>query len=288
MPHSMTGYARLEANVAEGVLTWEVRTVNHRYLELSLRLPEEFRPLQSKARQQVQQKLKRGKVDANLFFQKNLTADQSMVIDDAVLQQLNGARQQLMADKDACLEPTWLEILRWPGMIRESSIDLEKLETEVVQLLDRTLQQLADARAREGEQLAQTISQRGQQLKQQVDDVQSHLPSARTAIEEKLKMRLRDIAAEFDSQRFEQETVYLLQKMDVAEELDRLNVHIGEVDKTLAGDEPVGRRLDFLMQELNREANTLASKSQDHVTTAAAVEAKVLIEQMREQVQNLE
>jgi uncharacterized protein (TIGR00255 family) len=288
MVRSMTAFARREIDHESGVVSWELRSLNHRYLEISLRLPEEMRALETAVREQVNVRLGRGKVDCNCRFAPAAKRSVPVDIDMENLKRLLSACETVTAGLPAAIPPNPVELLRWPGIVREESLDKAPLIQAVLDLLDETLDELVTSRVREGEQIAKLLTQRCDALDEQVQKARALLPDIRSGLRERLKQRLAELDVAVDPGRFEQELVLQLQKIDVDEELDRLESHIGEVRRVLANDEPVGRRLDFLMQELNREANTLGSKSVVIDTTNISVELKVLIEQMREQVQNVE
>jgi uncharacterized protein (TIGR00255 family) len=288
MIRSMTGFARREQSGPHGSLTWELRTVNHRYLEIACRLPEEFRAAESDFRQKIAGGVRRGKVDATLNFRAATGAGCELEIDRTLLGQLvSRARDAAsLAGTPAHLDP--LDLLRWPGVVREASRDMSPVVAAAHATLAIALEDLAVARSSEGERIGAMLMQRCAALLSLVEAVQARLPDVRTRIRTRLLERLAQLQAQPDMDRLEQELVILAQKMDVDEELDRLRSHVTEIRKAIGGEEPAGRRLDFLMQELNREANTLSSKSQDAETTRIAVDMKVIIEQMREQVQNVE
>jgi uncharacterized protein (TIGR00255 family) len=284
----MTGFARDERALPQGVLAWELRSVNHRYLEISLRLPDEVRSLEGDLRQAIAAKLRRGKLDATLVFRTDLAREPSLELNepllDRLVEQVGRVRRRTgdIAGIDA------MELLRWPGVVREPARDLLPLQATAMSLLESTLDQLCSSRAAEGARLRDLMITRCQTIRGLVEQVSGRLPEVQERIRVRLLEKLSTLAASPNQERFEQELVLALQRMDVDEELDRLKGHLDEVLNALDGDDAVGRRLDFLMQELNREANTLSSKSQDLETTRAGVEIKVLIEQLREQVQNLE
>ena len=285
---SMTGFARHERAGPFGTLVCEIRSVNHRYLDATLRLPDSCRALETELRQALARDLKRGKVDCTLQ-QRGPQADAvALDIDQAALDRLLARIHQLnrAIGQTAPVDP--IELLRWPGVLREAENNTEQLQEAVRELFARTLADLAGARAREGARLAALIETRCASLAEMVTGLRTRLPEAQARIGQRFTERVQELKAQVDPDRIEQEIALLLQRFDVAEELDRLTGHIEETRRTLAGTEPAGRRLDFLMQEFNREANTLSSKSQDLETTRTAVEMKVLIEQMREQVQNIE
>lgn len=288
MPRSMTGFARLEAQYPWGHLICEIRTVNHRYLEPGLRLSDALRSLEPGLREQLRNQLGRGKVDLVLAFKPDESSGLSTDFNVDLARDLVRMVEQVnqLASNPAAINA--LEILRWPGVLKARELNQELLEKEALVLFDKTLKQLLENRAREGAELANLIEQRLQAIAAQVDEVRTRLPELAAHQQEKLRTRLEALKTDVDEDRLAQELVYLAQKSDVAEELDRLEAHIIEVRRTLKQKEPVGRRLDFLMQELNREANTLSSKSTASSNTQSAVDIKVLIEQMREQVQNIE
>jgi uncharacterized protein (TIGR00255 family) len=286
---SMTGFARRETSGPWGSLICELRSVNHRFLESSLRLPEELRSLDPEIRQQFGRGLKRGKVDCSITYRRIDTAARRLDLDHEVLEQLLGRVREVTGLAGATpVSIDALEALRWPGVIRDTDTGTEDLLVAARALAAATIEDLALARSREGARLGEFIEQRCAGLIARIAQVRTRLPEVRTRIRSRLDERLAELKAEVDQDRLEQELALLLQRLDVDEELDRLGAHVEEIRRIIAGSEPAGRRLDFLMQELNREANTLSSKSQDLETTRAAVDMKVLIEQLREQVQNIE
>jgi len=287
MPRSMTGFARSEQQYPWGSISWELRSVNHRYLEPNFRLPEAHRGLEPNLREQIRNKLSRGKLDISLNIQLGSSENNQIGLNQDLIEQLISANQQLQGlGEFSPLDP--LELLKWPGVIIEDRVDGEQLKQDALSQFGQTIDQLIDSRNREGEELANMIEQRLQGISEQVTLVRGLMPQILQAQRDKLLERLSDLKADLDADRVEQEIVILAQKADVDEELDRLDTHVNEVRRTLKQKGAIGRRLDFLMQELNREANTLSSKSIVTDTTAAAVELKVLIEQMREQIQNIE
>jgi uncharacterized protein (TIGR00255 family) len=288
MIRSMTGFARREQSGAWGTLTWELRAVNHRYLEVGCRLPEELRSAESDFRQAIHAALRRGKVDCTLVYRPAIGTVGEIEIDAALVAQLlNRARDiASLAGQTSAIDP--LELLRWPGVVRDRDADATPLVAAAHAGLAEALKALTEARAREGERTRDLLQQRCTMLLALVDAVMARLPEVRTRMRTRLLEKLAQLGGEPNAERLEQELVILAQRMDVDEELERLKGHVAEIRKALDGSEPAGRRLDFLMQELNREANTLSSKSQDAETTRAAVDMKVIIEQMREQVQNIE
>ncbi len=284
---SMTGFARRELAGSWGTLTCELRSVNHRYLEPGFRLPEELRPLESDLRQLLAKHLKRGKVDCTVHLRGAQAAERELRVDTGALARLATALKQVSdAIPGASIDA--VEILRWPGVVEASSPDSDALLGAGRKLFQETLDDLGAMRLREGKRLGELIEQRCAGLAVLVTQVRTRLPEIQTRIRTRLNERVAELAASLDAERIEQEVALQLQRIDVAEELDRLGGHIEETRRVMEGGEAAGRRLDFLMQELNREANTLASKSQDLDTTRLTVDMKVLIEQMREQVQNVE
>ena len=288
MIRSMTAFARQEADTTLGSLSWEIRSVNHRYLELAIRLPDELRAAEHAVRERLNARLGRGKVDCSCRYRPAAGALSPVTVDrDRLSRVLDACREVAgQMEQSAPLNP--IELLRWPGVVREVEPDTRPLQEQALELLDRTLDELVATREREGAKIRDLLQQRCMAMGELVEDARRRLPEIRLATREKLMARLAELQAPADPGRLEQELVYLAQKMDVDEEMDRLGGHIEEVRHVLGRDEPVGRRLDFLMQELNREANTLGSKSAAPETTRISVELKVLIEQMREQVQNAE
>lgn len=288
MINSMTGFASGEITTSHGQLLWELRTVNHRYLETQFRLPEGFRTLEPQLRDLATGKLKRGKLDASLQFRPAVKPEAALQINEALAQTIIAQAEKLAANMDDPEEISPLDVLRWPGVVTEAAIDTTELFEPAKALLESTLDSLSAARGREGERIQVMLDERLTQIGELSAQVRSCMPEVLAGIRERVQERARLLEARIDDDRLEQELVMLAQKMDVAEELDRLDAHIEETRATFSMDGAVGRRLDFLMQEFNREANTLGSKSADPATTKAAVDLKVLIEQMREQVQNVE
>ncbi len=288
MTLSMTAFARQEQTLDSGVLSWEIRSVNHRYLELSLRMDETFRPLEIGIRKLFSQQIARGKVEAVLRFQPAMADSTTLHIDENLAQAVIDACVRLsdLSPATAPLDP--LRLLQWPGVVSQQQIDAEALNSAVMSLLQNTLNDFIASRGREGEALADMLLKRCDEIAVIASSVRSQMPQILSQNHARLLQRLADFQVELEPERLAQEAALLAQKSDVAEELDRLENHVNEVRHILGRNEPVGRRLDFLMQELNREANTLASKSIDTDTTRYAVDLKVLIEQMREQIQNIE
>ena len=288
MARSMTGFARREARGDFGVLIWETRSVNHRYLDMTLRMPEELRALESECRERVAALVKRGKLDGQLRFEPAVSADTVLKLDEARARAVAAAAARVASalSQPASIDP--LEVLRWPGVVQEPPLDVAAVGAAAVRLLQDTLKDLLAAREREGERIAITLRDRADQIGAIVKDLRGRLKDIQPRLRDKLKARVEELGVQVDTQRLEQELVLLVQRLDVSEELDRLESHLTEFATSLKDGEAVGRRLDFLMQEFNREANTLGSKSQDAAITQQVVDLKVLIEQMREQVQNLE
>ena len=286
---SMTGFARCELAGAFGTLVCEIRSVNHRFLDATLRLPDSCRALETELRQTLSRQLKRGKIDATLQQRAQQGAGgAALEIDQAALARLLARVRELAAAVPGQAQVNVIDLLRFPGVLREATPDIEALYEAVRSLVAQAMHELVQARVREGERLAGLIQQRCASLSTMVGSVRARLPEVQARSRARFTERLQESGITVDQDRFEQEVLLILQRFDVAEELDRLDGHIVEARHTLSGKEPAGRRLDFLMQEFNREANTLSSKSQDLETTRIAVEMKVLIEQMREQVQNIE
>jgi uncharacterized protein (TIGR00255 family) len=288
MIRSMTAFARQELETAAGDLAWEIRSLNHRYLELGVRLPEELRAMETAVRERVGARLGRGKVECSCRYRPAASASVPVDVDSDNLTRLLSACDTVSARLPASAPLNPIEVLRWPGVVREEAIDAAPLMAQALGLLEQTLDELLQSREREGEQIRQQLLQRCDAMDVLVQQARSRLPEIQQALREKLQTRLADLDTAADPGRLEQELVIQIQKSDIDEEMDRLQGHIEEVRRVLDRDEPVGRRLDFLMQELNREANTLGSKSVAIDTTNISVELKVLIEQMREQVQNTE
>jgi uncharacterized protein (TIGR00255 family) len=289
MIRSMTGYARSEAQGPWGRLSWEIRSVNHRYLELQFRLPEEFRGLEGELRTRATSRIGRGKVEASLRFVNEGAAAAALDIDTARLDAVCAALAAVSARTGGdASTPDPLRLLAWPGVVRQETTDLAPLHAAALTLFDQVLKTFTEARGREGERLGSHIEERARTLETLAARVRERAPQVRAAWLEKLQTRLRELAVEIEPARLAQEAALSAQRLDVDEELSRLASHLVEVRSSLKSDEAIGRRLDFLMQELNRETNTLSSKSQDAEMTRCAVEMKVAIEQMREQVQNIE
>ena len=288
MIRSMTAYARTNDDAPFGTITWELRTVNNRYLDQALRLPEEMRALDPAIRERVSGRLKRGKLDCSLKIQYAQTGSDGLPLNLELASQVASAGRQLadLLPDASSINP--LELLRWPGVIETKAVDPDAANAAVLTSLESALDELVATREREGQRLETLISDRCDQIESIVSEVRVQLPQVIEDTRTRIRTRLEEVSEDLDPQRLEQEMVIFAQKVDVAEEVDRLDAHIQEVRAVLKRREPTGRRLDFLMQELNREANTLGSKSTDAGTTSASVDLKVLIEQIREQIQNVE
>ena len=287
MARSMTAFARCSADFTWGSVTCELRSVNHRFLETGFRLPDSLRPIEMPLREIARKKLSRGKVDCSLQLAFN-NADASLEADLEMAKRYIAMAETIAAEirSPAAISP--LEIMRWPGILQEQTVDADALHQAATETFVATVEQLLDGRKREGDKLAEMIEQRLAGIEEQVEIVRENLPAILSDQRKRLQQKLSDLKEQFDVDRLEQEMVIIANRTDVDEELDRLEAHISEIRRVLTGRESIGRRLDFLMQELNREANTLGSKSIAGVTTQASVELKVLIEQMREQIQNIE
>ncbi|MET0657338.1 MAG: YicC/YloC family endoribonuclease [Steroidobacteraceae bacterium] len=284
----MTGFARRERQGAWGTLICELRTVNHRYLEISSRLPEDLRAIDPELRQLIGAALRRGKVDATLTFKPTAGNARELQVDMAVVQ---AVIERLRAIQIQIGDPEpikAIDVLRWPGAVKEAEQDSSPVLQEALELLREALTTLNEMRAREGERIRDMLLQRCTAMQSQVAVVKTRLPEVSQRLRARVLDRIAQLQVTPAMDRLEQELAILAQRMDVDEELDRLGSHLTEIASALDSNEPAGRRLDFLMQELNREANTLSSKSQDVETTRAAVDMKVIIEQMREQIQNIE
>ncbi len=288
MLRSMTAFARQERSSAWGTMIWELRSVNHRYLETAVRLPEALRGLESLVRERIAAALSRGKVECALKLQAAGAALTAITLNQPLVERL----LEIAGEVEHMIGPgTGLrlgDVLRWPGVINEAEPDLDEIKLALLGSLDAALAELIATREREGQRTAELLQQRCEAIRLQVRRVRARRPEVQARWRDKLLSRLADISTDADPGRLEQELALIAQRLDVEEELDRLDAHLDEIQAVFDRAEPVGRRLDFLMQELNREANTLSSKSADTDTTRAAVELKVLIEQMREQIQNIE
>jgi len=284
----MTAFARQSAEYPWGSLVWEIRSVNHRYLEPTFKLPESVRWLEGDLRECLRARVARGKVECALRLHRRAVNGAGLAIDEPFLDQLLASARRIETKLGANKPIGALELMAWPGVLIEADSDDDAINRQIVALFEQTLTQLAENRAREGAALREFIGAQLDAAAAITSRVRQQVPAILAAQQQKLRDRLQELTGELNRDRLEQELVMLAQKCDVEEELDRLQTHIKEVRRTLQKNEPCGRRLDFLMQELNREANTLSSKSLASETSQNAVELKVLIEQMREQVQNIE
>ena len=288
MLHSMTGFARESVETDLGTLTWEIRAVNHRYLDVQFKLPEDLRPKEQAFRQQASAVLGRGKVECGMYFRRAVDQQTEMQLDTDLVELLGNRISELSSKLPATAAINPIEILRWPGVMKQPEIDAEPLFDEASALLDTALHALNGMRQSEGLRIEDMLESRCADIEEVARTVRKRMPEVLAASRIKQQERIQKLDIEADPARLEVELALIAQKIDVDEELDRLESHLVEIRDAIAGEKAVGRRLDFLMQELNREANTLGSKSADTETTKAAVDLKVLIEQMREQIQNVE
>jgi uncharacterized protein (TIGR00255 family) len=284
----MTAFARGERTEHWGTAYWELRAVNNRYLDVTPRLPEEVRVIETSVRERVRARLSRGKVDCSLRLSLGAGSDASLEVDLDLARGVADATRKIDALLHDPSRVSALDVLRWPGVVQTQSPDINTLGKDVLDLLDEALEELVATREREGQHIAGLLAQRCEEIETITNAVRKRLPEVLAACRQRLRDRLAEFAEQLNEDRLEQEIALVAQKTDVAEELDRLDAHVKEVRRVLDEEQPAGRRLDFLMQELNREANTLGSKSIDTETTRASVDLKVLIEQMREQIQNVE
>jgi len=288
MLHSMTGFARESVETNIGTLTWEIRAVNHRYLDVQFKLPEDLRPKEQLFRKAASDALARGKVECALYFRRAVNQDNELKLDTGLVELIGHRISELTAKLPNVAAANPIEILRWPGVIIQTELDTEPLFEHAIELLKKTLAALNTMRASEGERIAAMLNSRCADIGKISTSVKQRMPEVLQATRAKQKERIEKLNIEADPTRLELEIALVAQKLDVDEELDRLESHLVEIRDTINSGKPVGRRLDFLMQELNREANTLGSKSADAETTKAAVDLKVLVEQLREQIQNVE
>jgi uncharacterized protein (TIGR00255 family) len=288
----MTAFARIQETCDSGSLTWEIRSVNHRYLEPGIKLPEDFKLLETDIRKLITKYLERGKIDIGLRYKLDESSTSNIHLNNDLVHRLRMVEQSVLDIVHEGQKLSVSDILSWPGVITDQQKDLSPLVAIALSSLEKALKQLIETRETEGKALGEMITTRCEQISEIVKQLRVHRPAMVIAMHEKWKVNLNDKLQQWaesaNESRLEQELAILAQKLDVDEELDRLDTHIAEVTNVLKRKEAVGRRLDFLMQELNREANTLSSKSQDSVSTQWSVDLKVLIEQMREQVQNIE
>ncbi len=285
---SMTAYARGQFSDENSSLEWELRSVNHRYLDISLYLPTALLSQQNALKEQIRNHLKRGKIEAKLSYESTSLDSQQIVINENQVKALLNAQQQIQTLSPQSASLSTIDILNWQGVIETPATDFTVIAQQAQQLLVKTLEDLIATRLREGQQLSHFISKRCYEIETIVQSISVRRKEVLLALRERVLKRIADLDLSIDENRLEQELVIQAQRLDVSEEIDRLTAHIQEVKRVLQRKDAVGRRLDFLMQELNREVNTLGSKSNDSKTTQAVVDLKVLIEQMREQVQNIE
>lgn len=287
MIQSMTAYARIEHKAQWGTASWEIRSVNQRYLETYLRLPEQFRSFEPVLRDRLRKRLSRGKVEVNLRYELADNSNSELKLNQGLAKQLLNAASWLKQEAGQG-EVNLTDILRWPGVLASGEQDMDAIGSDLMGAFDSAIDQFIEARGREGAAINNMLLSRLEGVSEQIAIVREHMPKVMEYQRDKLTNRLAEIKAELDPARIEQEMILLAQKQDVAEEMDRLEAHVTEARRILKKGGSEGRRLDFMMQEFNRESNTLASKSISTEITAAAVELKVLIEQMREQIQNVE
>jgi uncharacterized protein (TIGR00255 family) len=285
---SMTGFARVAAETPAGTLTCELRAVNHRFLDVQFRLPEELRGKEVELRQQIGRSCSRGKIECGIHIRRSSAAAGELRLNENLVRQIGRSVADLKELLPGTRKIDPIDVLRWPGVVEEPVVDTDPLVAAALALLDDALHALTEMRSSEGERIAAMLEARCADILTIAKSVQDRMPAVLQAVREKQRERINKLNVEADPARLETELALIAQKLDVDEELDRLQSHISEIRSVLQKQEPVGRKLDFLMQELNREANTLGSKSADTETTNAAVELKVLIEQMREQIQNVE
>ncbi|MGF1613116.1 MAG: YicC/YloC family endoribonuclease [Gammaproteobacteria bacterium] len=288
MIRSMTAFARQEAHSEWGILVWELRSVNFRYLDIASRLPEELRALEPFLREEVGARLRRGKVECTLRYKPAALPESELHFNRPLAEQIAKASREIDGLLFNPAPVSSMDVLRWPGVVQAPLPDVDALGRAAIRLLQVALDDLVATRGREGIQIGKRIAQRCDELQGIVAEIRRRSPGLVEAMRDRLAQRLVELKAELDTGRLEQEVVLFAQKIDIAEELDRLDAHVTEVRRLLNQDQPIGRQLDFLMQEMNREANTLGAKSIDTETTQASVDLKVLVEQMREQIQNLE
>ena len=288
MPFSMTAFSRATGQTPWGEITCELRSVNHRYLEINPRLAEEVRSLEPRVRDVIAKHLKRGRVDCTIRLQQQEMWSGDIDVDMALIDKLVAVSQQVR-DRAEDIKPLRAaDVLRWPGVVRVAQLDEDQIGSVAVECLERATRQLVEIRKREGERLLESLLEKLHAAKNVVNELKQSIPQWQQLFRQRVEKRLAEAQVNLDQDRLEQEMLIYIQKSDVTEEMDRLDVHLNEVSNVFELAQPIGRRLDFLMQELTREANTLGSKSNDTRLTQASVDLKVLIEQMREQVQNIE
>ena len=284
----MTAYGRVENSEGQNSISCEIRSVNHRYSEISIRLPEELRPLEQKIRDRISGKIKRGKIECNIRIEKHNAYDEALSINQDLLKNIIEASKRINSDLSTSAPLDSLDLLRWPGVLEKSTLDVKEIDKLLFPLVNEAIDIVIDTRQREGEKIKKMLTDRCTKIKEIINNVQKQIPDILKNYRKKLTQRVQEISDEIDNDRLEQELLFLSQKADIEEEIDRLGAHVDEVVRVIDREEPVGRRLDFLMQEMNRESNTLGSKSNHIYTSNASVELKVVIEQMREQIQNIE
>jgi uncharacterized protein (TIGR00255 family) len=288
MIHSMTGYAMVARELPSGVLNAELRSVNHRYLDIQIRLPDELRAMEPALRETLSARLNRGKVECRVTFTPSPAGRKAPELEEELLAQLAGLEHRVRTRLPQAAGLNVADVLHWPGMLAADSLPLEELRAACRALVEQVLEEFSITRAREGEKLKDMLLERAAAMEQRLVSVAPRMPQLLAAFQEKLATRLKEALVNGDDERIRQEVVLFANKIDVDEELSRLNAHIIELRRILAAGGAVGKRLDFLMQELNREANTLGSKAADIAITQVSMELKLLIEQMREQIQNIE
>ncbi|MEY4684725.1 MAG: hypothetical protein RLZ25_1184 [Pseudomonadota bacterium] len=287
--HSMTGFATRKTKWNDWEVVWELKSVNNRFLDASVRLPEWLRSLETEMRSIITKKIRRGRVDATLTMKRLGETGTGLSVNHEALKGLTETLYEIHNVKGLQISPpTSLDLLKWPGIVIEAEIDREALSQILIHLLQDSLEDLVISRKTEGAAIAALIAQRCEQIQNEVNGAKKRMPEVMRLVRERLIGKAQELSQNLDQDRLEQEILFYAQKLDVAEELDRLELHLVEMDRSLKNPEPIGRRLDFLTQELNREANTLGSKSQDAEMTRCSVDIKVLIEQIKEQVQNIE
>ena len=288
MIHSMTAYGRAENSDNQISISCEIRSVNHRYLEIAVRMPEELRPLEQKIRDYISKKIKRGKIECNIRIEQQDTYDEALSINQDLLKNIIDVAENINSDLSTSTSLNSLDLLRWPGVLKKNTLDVKKIDKLLFKIVNQAIDIVINTRQREGKKIKKMITDRCSKIKKIIASIHKIMPAILKNYRKKLISRIQEISNELDNERLEQELLFISQKMDIEEEIDRLNAHIDEVIRVVDQKGPIGRRLDFLMQEMNRESNTLGSKSYHIKTSNASVELKVLVEQMREQIQNIE
>ncbi len=288
MIHSMTAYGRAENSDNQISISCEIRSVNHRYLEIAVRMPEELRPLEQKIRDYISKKIKRGKIECNIRIEQQDTYDEALSINQDLLKNIIDVAENINSDLSTSTSLNSLDLLRWPGVLKKNTLDVKKIDKLLFKIVNQAIDTVINTRQREGKKIKKMITDRCSKIKKIIVNIRKIMPTILKNFRKKLTSRIQEISNELDNERLEQELLFISQKMDIEEEIDRLNAHIDEVIRVVDQKGPIGRRLDFLMQEMNRESNTLGSKSYHIKTSNASVELKVLVEQMREQIQNIE